>query len=112
MNRGERSTWVSGQDGQDGTDCNQDELKLIIVMRTCTNDARPVTYVDQFGDDDGQVMESDNCSLVNRGEHDGSLLADEELDVGDDLGQDDGDVRNDRSDLGGGGQISGAESLC
>ena len=48
--------------------------------------------------------------MVERSEDDAGLLADEKLDVGDDLVQDDGDLSRDGLDFGN-GQIRGSETL-
>lgn len=66
--------------------------------------------MNEFGDDDSQVVKGNDGGLVDGGENDGSLLSDEQLDVRDDLVEDGDDRGNDGRDLVD-GQVIGSEAL-
>lgn len=98
------------QESRDCAQSSQDELK-IPVSYLVAKPATAIAYVNQLGDNDGEIVESDDGGLINRGENDGGLLTNEELDVGDDLVEDDRDGAKNGRDLVN-GQVIGTETLC
>ncbi len=98
--------------GENGGEGGEDELKSpIIIRKRCLRGRHKYTYVEEFGDDDGQVVEGDDSGLVDGSQNDSGLLADEELDIGDDLLEDDRNATNDGADLGL-SEVVRTEGLC
>lgn len=102
---------MSRQKSQNGTNGSQNQLYRSRDETRQIRTEKAGTYVNQLGDDDSQVVEGHDGSLVYGGEDNGGLLADEELDVGDDFIQDDRDRTNDgRNTIE--SQVISGESLC